>query len=80
MAHLQEEPGVEVERVALMLGAVVLGRDVCRRHQLPAGGVEVAEDAGEEGGGIQLSSTKYSHTEFAGSALLWSGYSEIYEN
>ena len=47
--HLQEEPGVEVERIALMLGAVVLCRDVCGRHQLPAGGVEVPEDAGEEG-------------------------------
>ena len=47
--HLDEEPGVQVQGVALVLGAVVLGGHVRTAHQLPAAGVEVPQDAG--GGG-----------------------------
>ena len=46
--HLEEEPCVQVQRVPLMLGAVVLGGDVSTGHQLPASSVEVPQDAGEE--------------------------------
>ena len=40
---------MQIHGIPLVLGAVVLGRDVRRRDQLPARGVEVSENAGEEG-------------------------------
>ena len=50
--HLDEEPCVQVQGVALVLGAVVLGGHVRAAHQLPAAGVEVPQDAGG-GGSVQ---------------------------